>query len=887
MAAPSKPPPRARPARAPLRLLSPRRQERVWGALGRAGERPSVQLTGVILFIAALVAIITGGFGTNQTDLTPALTGQRASRDYRATRDFVYVRKNEEATETRRRQVIAQLPPVYDWHEDRGEQVRDAMHQSLEGARERLKQAIAPPDESGGAAVKPPRRRQALTPAPPPATIAELSASQRLELSEPFLDEALSDFPIALSASQREALAALGFSPQLEGDLNALLYQTMNALIVPDARALDENRARGIYLRRLRGDTVLIEYHLLNIDRHVQGLEAARAAARLRAETQFGSIQDDERRATIQDLAASLVVANTRYNEEMTLTHRARAEQAIEEVITREPIARGELIVARGARITAREVELWEQMRQEEGLLDLLQLVLGLVVIVLLTFAILYQYGRQNVENVKFPPKDVAFLCTSTIVFASLVKLGQVAGAALSQQIQGIPLEGWLFFVPVAGFGMLIRLVLRSEHAVLCSIAMATISALIMDQLFLYFAFALLGCLIGAHFVRQVKHRLALMWSGFVVGVVNALVISAELMLRGELLRAESLMVIAMAFGGGLLSGFVVSSLLPIIESTFGYTTDIKLLELSNLNHPLMRQLILRAPGSYHHSMMVGSLCEAAADQIGCNALLCRVGAYYHDIGKTKNPGYFAENQKYGENPHDKLKPNMSALIIKSHVRDGAEMARDHGLPKELIAFIEQHHGTSLIAYFYHRAKELEDPDIPEVDEEDYRYPGPKPQTRETAICLLADGIEAASKAMPNKTPARLKGLVQKMINKAFTDGQLDECDLTLKDLNAIADAFTRILTGIYHHRPEYPSAKRSAGAGQLTRVKHATSPPLTAKPVKESALTLPPAEQEKLNDDDDRGAPSGGRGETSAPSKDQRQPDREERTSLPRLGSP
>ncbi|MEZ4460466.1 MAG: HDIG domain-containing protein [bacterium] len=217
----------------------------------------------------------------------------------------------------------------------------------------------------------------------------------------------------------------------------------------------------------------------------------------------------------------------------------------------------------------------------------------------------------------------------------------------------------------------------------------------------------------------------------------------------------------------------------------------------------------MRAPGSYHHSMMVGSLCEAAAEAVGGNPLLARVGAYYHDIGKAKNPQYFAENQKPGINPHDKLKPNMSALIIKAHVKDGLEMARHYRLPEVIQVFIAQHHGTSLIAYFYHRAKQLEDPEIHGVDEKDYRYPGPKPQSRETAICLLADGIEAASRAMPEPTPAKLKGLVQKMINKAFTDGQLDECELTLKDLNLIAQAFNRILAGIYHHRPEYPGDKK------------------------------------------------------------------------------
>jgi len=329
------------------------------------------------------------------------------------------------------------------------------------------------------------------------------------------------------------------------------------------------------------------------------------------------------------------------------------------------------------------------------------------------------------------------------------------------------------------------------------------------DNSLFFMSYAAIGGLVGAGSVRQVKNRMTLMWSGLFVGGINALAICAFLLIQGDFLNFTTILYMFLGFGGGIASGLIVSAILPIFEAVFGYTTDIKLLELANLNHPALRELIMRAPGSYHHSMMVGSLCEAAAEAIGCNPLLARVGAYYHDIGKGKNPQYFAENQNLGQNPHDKLKPNMSALVIKAHVKDGVELARQHRLPEVIQDFIAQHHGTSLIAYFYHKAKQLEDPDIPEVDEKDYRYPGPKPQSRETAICLLADGVEAASRAMPDPTPARLKGLVQKMINKAFTDGQLDECELTLKDLNAIAEAFNRILAGIYHHRPEYPTDKK------------------------------------------------------------------------------
>ncbi|MEO1268765.1 MAG: HDIG domain-containing metalloprotein, partial [Myxococcota bacterium] len=345
--------------------------------------------------------------------------------------------------------------------------------------------------------------------------------------------------------------------------------------------------------------------------------------------------------------------------------------------------------------------------------------------------------------------------------------------------------------------------------AIVFIVPMALFAGLGAHQPLEYVAYLTAGSLVGANAMGKVTHRMDLLKAGLMVGLVNAVMICSVLLLRGEMEFKVYLVAVAVGFSSGLMSGVLVSALLPLIEWAFDYTTDIKLLELADLNHPALRELIMKAPGSYHHSVIVGNLCKEAAEAIGANPLLARVGAYYHDIGKGKNPQYFAENQRQGNNPHDKLKPNMSALIIKAHVKDGLELARQHNLPREIEDFIAQHHGTNLIAYFYHRAKSLEDPDIPEVDEKDYRYPGPKPQTRETAICLLADGIEAASRAMPDPTPDRLKGLVQKMINKAFADGQLDECELTLKDLNAIAKAFIRVLMGMYHSRPQYPEDKR------------------------------------------------------------------------------
>jgi len=258
----------------------------------------------------------------------------------------------------------------------------------------------------------------------------------------------------------------------------------------------------------------------------------------------------------------------------------------------------------------------------------------------------------------------------------------------------------------------------------------------------------------------------------------------------------------------GALVALFASTLLPVLEYLFGTATDLKLLELSNLNRPLLKQLMKTAPGTYHHSLMLAELAEAAAEAIGANPLVCRVGAYYHDIGKVKKPAYFIENQMDAMNRHDKLSPSLSSLIVISHVKDGIEMALEHRLPAAIVDLIPQHHGTRLVTYFYERAKESQDPDLGEVKEEDYRYPGPKPQTREAAILMVADAVEAADRTLTDPTPARVLGLVQRIVNNIFIEGQLSECDLTLKDLHQIARAMVRILTAVHHHRVDYPGYK-------------------------------------------------------------------------------
>ncbi|MGZ3748749.1 MAG: HD family phosphohydrolase, partial [Pseudobdellovibrionaceae bacterium] len=273
----------------------------------------------------------------------------------------------------------------------------------------------------------------------------------------------------------------------------------------------------------------------------------------------------------------------------------------------------------------------------------------------------------------------------------------------------------------------------------------------------------------------------------------------------------EVYVTVSAAFIGGIFSALVTMMIIPMLESLFNYTTDVKLLELSNLNHPLLKEMIVKAPGTYHHSMMVGSMVEAAAEDIDANPLLGKVICYYHDIGKTAHANYFIENQKPGQNPHDHISPFMSKTLLIAHVKDGVELGMHHKLGKPIIDGILQHHGTTLISFFYNKALDLKKTDDCEISEEDFRYPGPKPQFPEAALCMLADSIEAAARSLDEPTPTRLQNIVRNVIQRKFQDNQLDQCNLTLRDISRVEAAFIRILLGIYHQRIDYP---RSAGGG-------------------------------------------------------------------------
>jgi hypothetical protein len=321
------------------------------------------------------------------------------------------------------------------------------------------------------------------------------------------------------------------------------------------------------------------------------------------------------------------------------------------------------------------------------------------------------------------------------------------------------------------------------------------------------------GALVWTFGASHISKRLWLFKVGFIAAVVQLwLAIGTELIAVGELSQEG-----VWAAANGVITGGVLTALLPIIEYLFGVNTEMSLLELSDLNQPLMRRLGLQAPGTYHHSLIVGSLAETAAEAIGANPLLARVGAYFHDIGKLQKPDYFVENQGTQGSRHDALSPTMSALIIGAHVKDGVEMAEEHNLPRAVIDILEQHHGTSVMEYFYQRSK-TDTNGEEETTEDMFRYPGPKPRTREAAILLLADAVEAASRTLPEPSPARLRSLVHELAMKKLLDGQFDDSPVTLADLSKAENSFLRVLTAIFHSRVKYPDQEAGERAAEAAR---------------------------------------------------------------------
>jgi hypothetical protein len=496
-----------------------------------------------------------------------------------------------------------------------------------------------------------------------------------------------------------------------------------------------------------------------------------------------------DERAVLLDFMTSILNVNVVFEEEKTEAEKRLASQKVQPIYNIIEIKKNEIILNKGERIGRMDLAKLNHIGQNEpsavkvGGVFAITILVGLFMLLAVLHIEFYEPDliKGNKELILFALICVLFILTTKIIVIS-------------------PWPSNL--VPIAVASMLIAILINSRLAIITTCFLSILVGMISGNRLDIAGTSLVGGIIGIFAVRGVRRRSQVITAGLSVGFANMsylIAIGLATSLDFHTYITESLFGLA----NGVISAVIVTGILPVFENTFKITTDISLLELSDFNHPLLKEMVIRAPGTYHHSLVVGNLAEAACEAIKANSLLARVSSYFHDIGKIEKASYFSENQTVEDSTHDKLSPTMSSLIITNHVKNGVELSQKYKLSNKIIDIIKQHHGTGLVFYFFKRA--LEKVVDEEVGEESFRYPGPKPQTKEAACVLLADSVEAASRALEDPTPSRIKGLVRKVINNKFIDGQLDECDLTLKDLEKIAQVFTHILTGTFHTRVEYP----------------------------------------------------------------------------------
>ena len=498
---------------------------------------------------------------------------------------------------------------------------------------------------------------------------------------------------------------------------------------------------------------------------------------------EIDKLSQDEKLLGIELMSAN-IKANKFLDMEKTQQNIEDAKDSVERVV----IKKGENIISRGEVITSEKMDMLKEAGiSGESLKDDIFKLAGitLILIVMETFLGMYIYLFKKSMFVKERQLLMLLMIMMSIFIISLI-VNVVSP----------------YIMPMAGASMLISILLGSNIALVSNMILSIMAYVVIGDVNLFMVFLISGSF--AAFTRfNMGQRRSVIISGLKIGLINVMTLAAFGMLSS--MDMKSLIVGCMVvFLSGILSSILVVGSLPIWEHYFDVLTSMKLLELSNPNNEILKRMLIETPGTYHHSMIVGNLAERACERIGANSLFARVASYYHDTGKLTRPYFFKENQFTNDNPHDRIVPSLSAQIIKEHITRGVEIAKKHKLPNEIVNVIKEHHGTTLVAYFYYKLKnEGENP-----DELQFRYAGPKPQTREAAVVMLADSSEAAIRSIKEPTRESIRGMIDKVVNGKIEDGQLENSDLTLKEIQIVKDSFLEVIMGMFHERIEYPEEK-------------------------------------------------------------------------------
>lgn len=744
--------------------------------------------------------------------------GDVVKSDIKASEEFFI--EDKAATETHRRQAIDNVVTVYDLNPKILKGTVSGLNKAFDQLRviyeeERLKleaasQTIpAPLSNSEDAPVEP-----ADVPDLPQVPIAE-----RMQAKKSLFESTIG---IEVSSGALAILTEHAFEKDISRLLTTIITQVLSTGVVANKEVLLRESERGITLRNVE---TMTETHVLNL-KQFYGPDQARTMVRIVADPLLKGMNYALINLMV-DFSQRLIQPNVTLNSHETEARKKVASDQIKPVLYM--IKKGEMLLREGERVTPLQLRKLEAM---EGRADTHRVPLaGAGAVALMATILIIQYHvrlKRRMEAAHYGNKDLLFLSCIVVAFIIVVKISTTLpeswffGLSLSRPASPVG-----FGIPLAAGAMIVCLFMGRETALIFALALALCASMLLQGGLETFVYFILSCTMSAWWLQDCRERKIIIKTGAKLGLLNAFLAIVINVYLGITSWSTLPFDVTVAFLGGIGAGIITAGMAPVIEMVFGYTTDITLLELANLDRPILRRLMLEAPGTYHHCVVVGSLVEAAAAEIDANPILAKVCGYYHDIGKLKQPLYFIENQSDGRNKHDKLAPSMSALILIAHVKNGVEIARTHKLGPVIIDTIQQHHGTSTISYFYEKAKTVKGQDAVNID--DFRYPGPRPQTREAGLVMLADVVEAASRTLENPTPSRIQGLVQNLINKIFSDGQLDYCELTLKDLHRIAKSFNKILNGIHHHRIEYQdSANITSG-----RAKNGSADRKPAKPAR------------------------------------------------------
>ncbi|MDF1536404.1 MAG: HDIG domain-containing protein [bacterium] len=719
--------------------------------------------------------------------------GDIAQRDIRATRSFLV--EDPSSTRARKLEAEASVLAVFDLDPTQASKILA----SLRGFFSRMRTMIELQKEeesgliqevrAGGKAEKAVLQQEL-------DLFRQGAQTERSAAIAAFIDQ----LSVNLDPDEMKPLLEDGFSERTEKVIVDAFTPILSQSIVDNRETLLRERGKGITVRSIDRPT---EEVVLDDFSGILSVEAARTQVRKGITSVTWSKQALPLRRLLEKMVDDLVRPSMTYGRSETEERRKKAVGDTSAVYYQ--VRRGEVIVRAGDPLTEEQILKISELKELSPDMSRTSFILGLFLLISIVTYACFMLLRVVHPQTAGDVRGLSILAVVIVLQVATMRGVLLLSEAVTTTYTGLSQTTLHLVIPFALGAMVSGTLFPVTVSIVTAALLSIFSAVFLEWSHIIFLYSFLGGIVAAFSVVHCRQRFSLIRAGLAVSAANMGIALVILLLEGELFAANPASQLLSAAGGGILVALIASLAIPILESTFNVASDMKLMELANLNQPALKEMILKAPGSYHHSVLVGSLAEGAAEEIGANPLLARVAATYHDIGKMNKPEYFVENQENRDNRHEKLSPSMSALILASHVKEGAEVAREHRLPRRVVDIITQHHGTRIIKFFYNKAKEMEDPSVQTVDERDFRYPGPKPQSREAALIMLADAVEAASKVLTDPTPARIRGLIQKIINDIFIDGQLDESNLTLRELHQIARSFTRTVTGILHHRIDYP----------------------------------------------------------------------------------